>query len=100
MYDAHADDVFTLRTMLLCTLNDFPAYGNLFGYKNKGKEACPICIDDTKSKYISTCHNEVYMRTQRFLQLDHPYRNKKKAFDGTVEGSVARRPLTSIKVFY
>ncbi|XP_048493274.1 uncharacterized protein LOC125493794 [Beta vulgaris subsp. vulgaris] len=74
VYDAHADE-------------------------NKGKKACPICIDDTESKHISTCHKEVYMRTRRFLRRDHPYCNKKKAFDGTVEEGVARRPLTGVEVF-
>ncbi|XP_048491525.1 uncharacterized protein LOC125492837 [Beta vulgaris subsp. vulgaris] len=97
--DAHADEVFTLKPMLLYTLNYFPAYENLSGYKNKGKKAFPICIDDTKSKYISTCHKEVYMRTRRFLRRDHPYRNKKKVFYGTVEEGVAHRPLTGIEVF-
>ncbi|XP_048491540.1 uncharacterized protein LOC125492850 [Beta vulgaris subsp. vulgaris] len=82
VYDAHADEVFTLRVMLLYTLNDFPAYGNLSEYKNKGKKACPNCIDDTESKYISTCHKEVYMRTRR-----------------TVEEWVARRPLIGVEVF-
>ncbi|XP_056698036.1 uncharacterized protein [Spinacia oleracea] len=31
VYDAHANEMFTLRAMLFCTINDFPAYGNLSG---------------------------------------------------------------------
>ena len=29
-YDAYQKEVFTLRVVLLWTINDFPAYGNLF----------------------------------------------------------------------
>ncbi|XP_010693722.1 uncharacterized protein LOC104906639 [Beta vulgaris subsp. vulgaris] len=99
VYDAHADEIFTLRAMLLYTLSDFPTYGNLSGYKNEGKNACPICLDDMESKYLPTCHKHVYMRTRRLLRRDHPYRNNKKAFDGQVEEGVARRPLTAIEVY-
>ena len=49
VFDTHANEEFTLRAMLLFTINDFPAYGNLSGYQNKGKKACPICIDDMES---------------------------------------------------
>ena len=55
VFNAHANKEFTLRAMLLCTVDDFPAYGNLSGYKNKWKKACPICIDDMKSTWIPKC---------------------------------------------
>ncbi|XP_057250629.1 uncharacterized protein LOC130591359 [Beta vulgaris subsp. vulgaris] len=69
VFDAHANEMFTLRAMLFCTINDFPAYGNLSGYKNK------------------------------VLTTDHPFRKKKKAFYGSVEEGVARRPLTGKEVY-
>ncbi|XP_056689994.1 uncharacterized protein [Spinacia oleracea] len=31
VFDAHANETFRLRAMLFCTINDFPAYGNLSG---------------------------------------------------------------------
>ena len=55
VYDADAKETFTMRAMLLCTLNDFPAYGNLSGYKNKGEKACPICMDDLESTWVRKC---------------------------------------------
>ncbi|XP_048502844.1 uncharacterized protein LOC125498643 [Beta vulgaris subsp. vulgaris] len=96
--DAHTNEMFTLRAMLFCTINDFLAYGNLSGYKNKGKKACPICIDDMESTWISKCKH-VYMPHGKFLRLHHPIRKKKNAFDGKVEERVARRVLTGEEVY-
>ncbi|XP_021713692.1 uncharacterized protein LOC110681857 isoform X2 [Chenopodium quinoa] len=46
MFDAYSKTNFTLRAMIFCTINDFPAYGNLSGYTVKGRTPCPICEDD------------------------------------------------------
>ncbi|XP_028186434.1 uncharacterized protein LOC114373089 [Glycine soja] len=43
VYDRNAQETFRLRVMIFCTINDFPAYGNLSGYNVKGHHACPIC---------------------------------------------------------
>jgi hypothetical protein len=40
---AYSGEQFNMRAMLFCTINDFPAYGNLSGYSVKGHKACPIC---------------------------------------------------------
>ncbi|TYK22860.1 transposase [Cucumis melo var. makuwa] len=48
-YDAYREEVFNLRSVLLWTINDFPAYGNLSGCCVKGYKACPICGDNTNS---------------------------------------------------
>ncbi|KAL0541386.1 hypothetical protein IC582_021428 [Cucumis melo] len=48
-YDAYNEELFNLRTVLLWTINDFPAYGNLSGCSVKGYKACPICEDNTSS---------------------------------------------------
>ena len=97
VYDAHAREMFTLCAMLLCTLNDFLAYGNLAGYKIKGKKPCPICIDDLHYTWVGNKH--VYWCNRRFLPRDHPYRKKKKAFNGEVENGVAHRPLMGYEVY-
>ena len=41
------NEEFNLRAMVFCTINDFPAYGNLSGYSVKGHNACPICMENT-----------------------------------------------------
>ena len=48
VYDAHTKSFFTLRAVLMWTVNDFPGYANLSGCINKGYKACPICGDKTE----------------------------------------------------
>jgi len=46
-FDAYEKVNFNLRALLLWTIDDFPAYGNLSGYSVKGHHACPICEENT-----------------------------------------------------
>jgi len=98
IYDANLKEWFILHAMIFCTINDFPAYGNLSGCRTKGFKACPICGDDTCSLRLKNCKKNVYMGHRRFLRLNHSYRKKKKAFDGTVELRRAPMPLTGKEV--
>ncbi|CAL9002533.1 unnamed protein product [Prunus brigantina] len=52
VYDAFRQESFTLRAILLWTINDFPTYGNLSGCTTKGYYACPICGDKTYAESI------------------------------------------------
>jgi hypothetical protein len=45
--DVKEKENFTLRAMLLWTIDDFPAYAMLSGWSTKGKIACPYCHKDT-----------------------------------------------------
>ncbi|CAM8943746.1 unnamed protein product [Rhodiola kirilowii] len=54
-FDASMQEYFNMRAMLMCTINDFPAYGNLSGYSIKGYKACPICGEATHSRYLKNC---------------------------------------------
>ena len=47
VFDGFANEYFRMFAMLFCTINDFPAYGNLAGYSVKGHKACPICEENT-----------------------------------------------------
>ncbi|XP_039047286.1 uncharacterized protein LOC120187699 [Hibiscus syriacus] len=49
-YDVYKKEYFNLRAILLWTINDFPAYGNLLGCVTKGYYACPICSENTCSQ--------------------------------------------------
>ncbi|XP_003554943.1 uncharacterized protein [Glycine max] len=98
VYDGNAHETFKLRALIFCTINDFPAYGNLSGYSVKGHHACPICEKDTS--YIQLKHGKktVYTRHRRFLKPFHPYRRMKKAFNGTSEIDSAPIPLSGVEV--
>ncbi|KAL5555975.1 hypothetical protein UlMin_038211 [Ulmus minor] len=67
-FDGSREETFTLRALLLWTINDFPAYGNLSGYSIKG--------------YFAS----------------HCFRKKKKAFNGEVEHVRAPKPLSGVEV--
>jgi hypothetical protein len=45
-WDEDKKENFTLRALLLWTINDFPAYAMLSGWSTKGKFACPYCHKD------------------------------------------------------
>ncbi|XP_021836211.1 uncharacterized protein [Spinacia oleracea] len=99
VFDADTSTTFTLRAMIFCTINDFPAYGNLSGYKNKGEKACPICEEEMIPQRLKHCGKNVYMHTRRLLRRDHPYRNKKKEFNGHKEKRTIREPLTGVELY-
>ena len=51
-YDAHDQEFFTLKAILLWIINDFPAYGNFSGCATMGYYACPICGEETNSQWL------------------------------------------------
>ncbi|KAL7588025.1 hypothetical protein Lser_V15G35834 [Lactuca serriola] len=91
VYDAYKKQHFQLRAMIFCTISDFPAYGNLSGYKTKGKKACPICEDQTSSIWLKNCKKTVYMGHRRFLPKSHRFRKKTIEFDGSIEIRTMRK---------
>ncbi|KAL6176096.1 hypothetical protein ACLB2K_052732 [Fragaria x ananassa] len=99
VYDYVRGEYFKLKTVLLWTINDFPAYGNLSGCVVKGYNACPICVDQTKPYRLKHSKKLVYLRNQRQLSRHHPYRKQASAFDNTVEKDDAPTPLTGEETF-
>jgi len=79
VYDSYSQESFCLRAMLFCTINDFPAYGNLSGYNVKGHFACPICEENTSYIQLKRIQKTVYTRHRKFLPRNHPYRRMKKS---------------------
>ncbi|XP_057246673.1 uncharacterized protein LOC130589406 [Beta vulgaris subsp. vulgaris] len=99
VFDAYSNEDFRLRAMLFCTINDYPAYGNLSGYKVKGKKACPICENGMEATHLPHCGKHVYIINRQFLHSSHPYRKKKAPFNGFVENGPAPIPLTGKEVY-
>ncbi|KAL0550079.1 hypothetical protein IC582_014577 [Cucumis melo] len=85
VYDVVSKSNFNLRVVLMWTINDFLAYGNLAGCTTKGKTTCPICGEHTHSQWLYHSKKLVYMGHRRFLPPSHLYRRKKSWFDGKVE---------------
>jgi len=97
-FDGSREETFTLRALLLWTINDFPAHGNLSGYNVKGYFACSICGENTYSKRLEHGWKICYMGHRRFLPQAHHFRKQKKAFNGEVEHVRAPKPLLGAEV--
>ncbi|WVZ76280.1 hypothetical protein U9M48_024267 [Paspalum notatum var. saurae] len=74
---------FTLRGMILTTINDYPANFSLSG-QIKGKSGCLSCLDATTSEFLDGSRKVVYTKYRRFLVQGHWYRRKQfnNHFDG------------------
>ena len=99
-YDISKKQNFQMQAAVMWTINDFPAYPNLFGWSTKGKFACPSCHYNTQSKYLKNCQKFCYMGHRRFLPVNHRWRKREyqRRFDGRVQHG--RRPtvLNGMKV--
>ncbi|CAN1125381.1 hypothetical protein LINPERPRIM_LOCUS31644 [Linum perenne] len=84
-YDAKEKETFQLHAALMWTINDFPAYGMLSGWRTKTKYACPTCGFNTWSMWLVHGGKYCYMGHQRFLSREHPFRRNKRKFDGREE---------------
>ena len=98
VYDAYLKEVFTLKVVLLWTINDFPAYDNLSGCNVKGYLAYPIYAKNTHSVYLKHSRKNVYQGHRIFLRINHPYRKAKTAFNGCQEFDVEPKPLTGTEI--
>ena len=68
VFDGFRNETFLMHVMLFCTVNDFPAYGNLNGYSVKGHHACPIYEEDTSYVQLKHGRKIVYTQHQCFLK--------------------------------
>ncbi|KAL0549884.1 hypothetical protein IC582_014376 [Cucumis melo] len=99
VYDIVGNTHFNLRSILMWTINDFPAYGNLAGCTTKGKYACPTCGDSTRSYWLKHSKKFAYMGHRRFLSRAHPYRRKKAWFDGRIEEELPPKIATGSAIY-
>ncbi|XP_019240729.1 PREDICTED: uncharacterized protein LOC109220717 [Nicotiana attenuata] len=80
-YDISTKQNFRLHAALMWTINNFPAYGMLFGWSTAGNLSCPCCMEDTKAFTLKhggkntwfDCHS-------RFLPMNHEFRRNTSAF--------------------
>ncbi|GJY85907.1 uncharacterized protein Tco_0499933 [Tanacetum coccineum] len=79
MRDAATETYFTIKVMLLWTINDYPARSYLFGWGGQGYLPCPTCNKDTPSTRV--LGKITYAGHRRFLPKNHHWRNDKK-FNG------------------
>ena len=90
---------FNLRAILMWTIHDFPAYGNISGWPTKGKCACPLCRGDTCSEWLPYSKKFAYMGHRKFLSPAHPLRSKKQWFNGLPENGGCPRVGTGDEIY-
>ena len=74
-YDISKKQNFHMRAALLWTINDFPAYGMLFGWSTHGKLACPICMHRSKAFWLGKGGKASWFDCHRcFLPMHHAFR--------------------------
>ena len=81
-YDVISREMFNLQDVIMWTINDFPAYAYLSGWSTSGKLACPICLEDTRSKRIRG--KQCFMGHRCYLSRNSSWR-KSKEYDGSRE---------------
>ena len=98
-YNAYKKEFFNLRAVLLWTINDFPAYGNLAGCTVKGYYACPYCGEDMPKCRLKHSKKNAYIGHRRWLPHDHPFRTQKQPFNNKHEREPPPKPLNSEAIF-
>ncbi|GJY43263.1 putative ribonuclease H-like domain-containing protein [Tanacetum coccineum] len=76
---------------------EFPSFTN---DPRNGYNACPICMNETSSSYLSHSRKVCYMGHRRFLPSSHQWRNDKKNFDGTRETRKPIVPMSGLEVLH
>lgn len=100
VYDAFSMSTFNLRAILMWTINDFPAFGNMSGWPTKGRFACPVCRKGTCAEWLPHSRKFAYMGHRRFLPFDHPFRKKLAWFNNKHEKGVKPKLFTSEEIFW
>ncbi|XP_026400350.1 uncharacterized protein LOC113296250 [Papaver somniferum] len=98
-WDAYAQEMFTLRAVVLWTINDYPALGTLCGCRYAGYHGCVVCRKKTHSIRLHDSNMNVYVGYRRFLPYEHPFRRKKGAFGGKQEWETAPEPMTEKEIY-
>ncbi|KAK9073133.1 hypothetical protein SSX86_007456 [Deinandra increscens subsp. villosa] len=98
-YDAYAQEQFTLRAVVLWTINDYPALGTLCGCPYSGFRGCVVCREETKCIRLPFSAKQCYAGQRRYLPYTHAFRKQTEAFNGKQELEVAADPMTGEQIY-
>ena len=90
---------FTLRALLMWTVNDFPAYGLLSGQQVYGYKGCPLCGPETFSEYALLLGKMIYLGGRRYLSENHRFRRARASFNNQQEWQLPPMRPTGVEVF-
>ena len=93
-YDSYTQEMFTLRAVVLWTINDYPALGTLCGCPYSRYKGCVVCRKKTDCVRLPFSGKQSYVGHRRYLPYDHPFRRQRKAFNGKHELDIAPTPMS------
>ena len=85
IYDAYCQKTFSLKFVLLWTINNFISYGNICCCIVKVYYACPICEEGTSSKSLKHSRKMPFTSYRRFLPRHLLDRKQEMNFNGKFE---------------
>ena len=89
-----------MKATLIWTINNFLAYGMVYGWSIHGKLACAYYIENNKAFTLTNGGKTSSFFHQRFLPMDYKYRkNRSDFFVGRVERDVALQLLLSEELY-
>ena len=100
-YDVSRKQNFQMKTPLIWTINDFPAYGMVSSWSTHEQLACSYYMENNKAfTLINNSKTSFFDCYQQFLPTNHKYRkNKNDFFVSRVERDVVL-PLLLGEEFY
>ncbi|XP_026438539.1 uncharacterized protein LOC113337064 [Papaver somniferum] len=98
-YDAYKQERFTLRDVVLWTISDYPALGNLSGCTVGGYHACATCGVHTHSTWLKYSRKLSYTGHRKWLPSGHRYRYQMNPFDGHQDFGLAPEPVSGLQRF-
>ncbi|GFS33433.1 hypothetical protein Acr_00g0028460 [Actinidia rufa] len=82
-YDAFGRKCFQMRAALSWTIHDWPAFGDISGWRTKGHYSCYTCNDEP---YFESLRSKTaYINRRCYLPENHPERRKRVAYNGKQE---------------
>ena len=93
--DSSTGEYFTLHLAVLWTINDFPAYGDLSGWRTKRYKAYPNCRDRTSSHRLRGKIS--YTDHRIFLPKNHKWKRSPN-FNGKHERSLKPTELSGNEI--
>ncbi|XP_057461897.1 uncharacterized protein LOC130752117 [Actinidia eriantha] len=82
-YNAFGRECFQMRAALSWTIHDWPAFGDISGWRTKGHYSCYTCNDEP---YFESLRSKTaYINHRCYLPENHPERRKRVAYNGMQE---------------
>ncbi|XP_076916704.1 uncharacterized protein LOC143576518 [Bidens hawaiensis] len=89
---------FTLRAVVLWTINDYPALGTLCGCPYSGFNGCVVCQQKTVCIRLPDSAKQSYGGHRRYLPKYHPFR-KQLVFNGKEEKETVGNVITEEQIY-